>query len=184
MVGFQKPKTVKLSPYEKAQKAWEKKKVALLLTKGMRVVKKELKRAKKGKEKIKSLPKIKNLEARLKKVMYPYIKKRDGNTCISCGKKNLVGMDWHAGHYIKAELCNIVVRYDEWNINSQCSYCNKWRRGNTIAYRLAMIDKYGEKATNDLDHKYHSPLPMNFNEREWLLEMIAKYKAYDRPTED
>lgn len=128
------------------------------------------------KEKVKSLPKIKNLEARLKKVMYPYIKKRDGNTCISCGKKNLVGMDWHAGHYIKAELCNLVTRYDEWNINSQCSHCNKWLRGNTIAYRNAMIWKYGEKAVATLDREYHSPLPMDFSPRKWLLGMIEKYK--------
>lgn len=170
---YPKPVTEKLTPYEKALKVWGKRKVALLLTKGMRTIKKELKQPRKKRLK---LPSIKKLEKKLKDVMYPYIKKRDGNTCISCNKKGLFGRDWQAGHYIKAELCNMVTRYDEWNINSQCSTCNLWKRGNTIAYRLAMLDKYGEKATNELDRKYKQSLPMDFNSRAWLLEQIEKYK--------
>ena len=163
---YPKPHTVKLSQYEK------------MLQRAKKAQNKPVKaKGKKKRTKLPKQPKIKNLEERLKKVMYPYIKKRDGNTCISCGKKGLQGMDWHAGHYIKAELCNMVTRYDEWNINSQCSYCNKWRRGNTIAYRNAMIWKYGEKAVATLDREYHSPLPINFSPREWLLGMIEKYKS-------
>jgi len=122
------------------------------------------------------LPSIKKLEKKLKDVMYPYIKRRDGPVCISCGKKNLLGRDWQAGHYIKAELCNMVTRYDEWNINSQCATCNLWKRGNTIAYRLAMLDKYGERVVNTLDREYKSPLPLNFNSRVWLLEQIKLYE--------
>lgn len=85
-------------------------------------------------------------------------------------------MDWHAGHYIKAELCNMVARYDEYNINSQCSNCNLWKRGNTIAYRFAMIAKYGLFVVETLERLYNEPLPMNFNHREWLLGRIELYK--------
>jgi len=157
--------------YQKLQESWLKKKEGSLL-KGLRVGKKGTVQAKSKRIK---RPSIKTLEKKLKNIMYPYIKKRDGNKCISCGKQRLVGKDWQAGHYIKAELCNIVVRYDEWNINSQCSTCNLWKRGNTIAYRLAMLNKYGEKATNELDRKYKSSLPIDFNSREWLLNQIKKY---------
>lgn len=170
---FPKPKTIKPTQYEKF-------KAKMLKDKEIRAKYLTLRRKKpilrKKRVRLPKLPKIKNLEARLKKVMYPYIKKRDGNICISCGKKNLIGNDWHAGHYIKAELCNMVIRYDEWNINSQCSHCNKWLRGNTIAYRNAMLDKYGTKAVEELDNKYNKSLPLNFNEREWLLQKIAEYK--------
>jgi hypothetical protein len=167
--SYPKPQRVKETQLEKAKRYRLNRSKKLIGAK---------KRAGKVKRRVRvlKLPKIKNLEARLKAVMYPYIKRRDGNTCISCGKKGLQGKNWHAGHYIKAELCNIVTRYDEWNINSQCSNCNLWKRGNTIAYRNAMVDKYGEKAVAELDRKYHAPLPLNFNEREWLLEMIKKYK--------
>lgn len=183
--SFPKPKTVKLTPYEKmlerALKNKENRKVVQRYAKQQREAFLGKVVAKKGKKKIKRVRlqkqlKIKTLEAKLKKVLYPYIKKRDGNMCISCGKTGLVGNDWHAGHYIKAELCNIVTRYDERNINSQCSNCNLWKRGNTIAYRLSMLDKYGEKATNELDRKYKQSLPMEFNSRVWLLEQIQKYK--------
>ena len=171
LLTFQKKITPKLTPYEKAQKQWAKRKKAILLGKGK-------KNARKRHQKVKKQPKIKTLEAKLKKVLYPYIKRRDGNTCISCGKTGLIGGlhgNWNAGHYIKAELCNIVTRYDERNINSQCSTCNLWKRGNTIAYRNAMLKKYGEQITNTLDREYHAPLPMNFNEREFLLSVIEKY---------
>ena len=94
---------------------------------------------------------------------------------FSCGKKGLVGMDWHAGHYIKAELCNLHYRYFPVNINSQCSYCNKWLRGNTIAYRNAMLKKYDVRIIEDTDLHYKDTMPMNFNPRSYLESLIKKY---------
>jgi len=132
-------------------------------------------RVKHKKDKLPKKVKIKSLEAKLKRLFYPIIKKRDGPVCISCGKKGLVGMDWHAGHFIKAELCNLVYRYDVRNINSQCSACNNWKRGNTIAYRKAMINKYGVLVVDELERFYNSTLAMDFNPREYLLKLIEKY---------
>ena len=129
----------------------------------------------KNKGKLPKKVKIKSLEAKLKRLLYPIIKKRDGNVCISCGKKGLVGMDWHAGHYIKAELCNLHYRYFPVNINSQCSYCNKWLRGNTIAYRNAMLKKYDVRIIEDTDLHYKDTMPMNFNPRSYLESLIKKY---------
>jgi len=140
---------------------------------------KRVRRFKKGKSKnkpkIAKLSKIKTLEAKLKSLLYPLIKKRDGNTCISCGKKNLSKHDWQAGHYIKAELCNIVWRYNEMNINSQCGVCNLWRRGNTIEYRKEMVKKYGEEKVKKLEQCYNEGLILGFNEREYLLKLIEHY---------
>ena len=123
---------------------------------------------------------IKGLEKKLKALLYPLIKARDGNTCISCGKTGLVsgvGGNWNAGHYIKAELCNMKYRYSELNIHSQCVACNKWKAGNSTAYRNALIEKIGEKEVKKLDKHYKDKLPMNFNSREFLEEMIAYYKT-------
>ena len=120
---------------------------------------------------------IKKLELKLRSILYPLIKLRDGNTCISCGKLNLIGKDWQAGHYIKAELCNLKYRYNELNIHSQCSHCNKWKAGNSIAYRNALIRMIDEKEVKKLDQHYNDKLPMNFNSRAYLEELIAYYKT-------
>jgi len=119
-----------------------------------------------------SLPKLKR---KAWKVFSTFIKGRDGNVCISCGKRGLVKSGWHAGHYQKAELCNIVYRYDERMVASQCAVCNLWRRGNTIEYRKALIKKYGEKVVKELEEHYKDPLPMDFSVREFYEEIIKKY---------
>lgn len=129
----------------------------------------------KSKPKLPKKVKIKSLEAKLKKILYPLIKARDGPICISCGKTGLVGWNLQAGHYAKAELCNLIYRYDVRNINSQCGYCNKWLRGNTINYRNAMIKKYGRLVVEEIDAHFKDQTPMDFNEREYLLGLIKKY---------
>lgn len=123
-------------------------------------------------------PSIKKLELKLRSIFYPLIKKRDGNVCISCGHR-CDGRNQQAGHYAKAELCNIVVRYDERNINTQCSGCNKWKAGNVLAYRNGMIKKYGIKVVEWIDNNYNARLPMDFNEREFLTDLIKKYKELE-----
>lgn len=111
------------------------------------------------------------------KLFAAYIKKRDGAVCISCGKTGLVGAGWHAGHYQKAELCNMVYRFDERMVNSQCAVCNLWRRGNTIEYRKAMIVKYGEEAVKEIEEHYKDPLPINFNTRSFYEKIIEEYSV-------
>lgn len=121
-----------------------------------------------------SLPRLKRHAWR---VFADYIKNRDGNTCISCGKTGLVGQNWSAGHYIKAELCNLIYRYDERNVNSQCGRCNKWLAGNSPAYRNAMLDKYGVKAVKEIDAHYKDPLPLDFNTRGFYEQIIEEYSV-------
>ncbi len=88
----------------------------------------------------------------------------------------MVGKDDQAGHYIKAELCNLVWRYDRRIIHRQCSACNLWRRGNTIEYRKWMVKTYGEKEVKYIDEHYNEKLPISFNSRMWLELLIVKYK--------
>ena len=108
--------------------------------------------------------------------MYPFVKKRDGNVCVSCGKGGLAGKGWHAGHFVKAEICNMKYRYDPRNIHSQCGRCNNWLDGNFIAYEKAMIKKYGQKVVDELKDKHKEPLPLDFNAREFLEDSIDYYK--------
>lgn len=119
---------------------------------------------------------IKGLEKKLKNVLYPLIKERDGNHCISCGKRDLEGRDWHCGHFIPAELCNLQYRYDVRNLNSQCGRCNNYLKGNYPAYRKEMLRKYGEKVVKELEDNYKQPLPIDWTSREWLEQQREHFK--------
>ena len=118
------------------------------------------------------------LKRKAKKLFFAYIKKRDGNTCISCGKRGLVGQNWHAGHYLKSELCNLEYMFNEKNVNSQCGRCNLWLRGNTIEYRKAMLLKYGKITVKVLEEHYKDTLPTNFNKHDFYCKLIEKYEKY------
>jgi hypothetical protein len=118
---------------------------------------------------------IKQLEKKLRSILYPLIKQRDGNVCISCGKRGLESFDWQAGHYIKAELCSLKFRYDERNIHSQCSVCNKWRAGNTIEYRKNLIGKYGEELVKELEFGYAQSKKRSTTASRIYLETLIEY---------
>lgn len=111
---------------------------------------------------------ITSLEKAIQRKLYPAIKERDKNRmCSSCDARP-VGRESHAGHYDKAELCNILLRYYPFNINKQCSVCNKWRSGNTIPYRKTMLARHGQDEVNYIETNSRLPLPLNFNVRYWL----------------
>lgn len=134
-------------------------------------------KVKKLKTKLPKKVKIKTLEAKLKAIFYPLIKKEEPNICVSCPKINLIGKDDQAGHFIKAELCNLVWRYDRRIIHRQCSTCNLWKRGNYVEYRKYMINNYGEKEVKYIEEHYKDKLPLNFNPREYLTGLIQKYNT-------
>jgi len=80
-----------------------------------------------------------------------YIRQRDKGICISCGKKD----DWKnmdAGHYIP-KTAGLSLYFDERNVNSQCTYCNRWMHGNLSRYAIALRIKYGENILEELDEK-------------------------------
>lgn len=120
---------------------------------------------------------IKSLEKAIQRILYPIIKRRDAKYgCASCNK-NPVGSDSHAGHYGKAELCNILLRYYPPNINKQCSQCNLWSRGNTLAYRVkTMLPRWGVEVTEFIDTMHSRPTPINFNERDWLVTTLSNIR--------
>ena len=73
--------------------------------------------------------------------------------CITCPRRRRVARiedgrlkfdyDWDAGHYVPRG--NKVTRYDEENVNLQCSYhCNRLNSGNLAKYKIALTHKYGD----------------------------------------
>lgn len=101
---------------------------------------------KKGKKKVVS---IKQLKSKLVRVMHYYIRAKnayqgdDGKwyvKCVTCGGEVPFKMS-QAGHYFAAGTFP-GTRFEEWNINPQCSRCNRYFHGNLIEYTLYMQKKY------------------------------------------
>lgn len=97
-----------------------------------------------------------------------YIRLRDAefystrwvSECISCGRVNEVrwydedaqkwrwGRKEHNGHYV--ERTNYFLRYNEYNCNGQCEYCNTFREGNRTGYTTGLKKKYGDEIPQEL----------------------------------
>lgn len=102
---------------------------------------------------------ISKLKKKLDKIFSEYIRKRDsdykGNCkCISCGKEHpAFGGQIHAGHLFSRRY--LSIRYDEKNVNAQCSYCNTFLNGNQIKAARGVDNKWGKGTTDELESRMH-----------------------------
>lgn len=93
-------------------------------------------------------------EANLWSMFSKFIRARDANyqgycKCISCSTvKKWSAFD--AGHYIP-KGSDSALKYNEMNVNAQCTSCNQYKSGNLIQYRFGLVDKYGKKEVEALE---------------------------------
>lgn len=114
---------------------------------------------------------MKSPKKKLWKVFTKFIKARDNNTCVTCGKK-VEGYESQGGHYIAAGACGLDYYFSEKNVHCQCTRCNLTLEGNRPMYRKFIIRKYGYKVLKDLETNYHRPCP-NYQ----FQEKIDEYKG-------
>lgn len=103
------------------------------------------------------------------------IRARDGNVCYTCGKTELVGSDWHTGHFITSSVCSAEMRYDLGNLASQCSFCNIHRSGNWPAYEAHLIRDYGGDFPANLKRRNEETKGKQYDSL-WYLSKIEEYK--------
>jgi len=99
-----------------------------------------------------------------------FIRARDGDVCISCG--STMAISYHAGHY-RTTAAASQLRFNEYNVHSQCSACNVHHSGAIGPYRINLISKIGLQRVlalenNNTPHRYT---------REELAEIRALYRA-------
>ena len=70
------------------------------------------------------------------------------NHCVTCHKPHH-WKDLEAGHFIPKKKGNAIY-FDLRNIHPQCTYCNKFERGNLHKYYDYMLERYGQNEINDL----------------------------------
>ena len=118
------------------------------------------------------------LKAKLDKLFSEYIRKRDsdykGNClCISCGKEApAFGGSIHAGHLFSRRY--LSIRYDEKNVNSQCSYCNTFLNGNQIKAARGVEKKWGSGTVADLENRMHITTKLNRVDYEEAIDNIKE----------
>jgi hypothetical protein len=91
---------------------------------------------------------------RTQTIFNKYIRERDAlKPCITCGNSKTY-IQYHAGHYLSVGA-RPEHRFNPVNCHKQCARCNNWLSGNVANYRIALIERYGLTAVENLeaDHK-------------------------------
>lgn len=73
----------------------------------------------------------------------------EGRGCISCGTKTAFA--WHAGHYRTTAAAG-HLRFTRFNIHLLCDVCNVHKSGNIEAYRVELVERYGEEPVLALEN--------------------------------
>jgi hypothetical protein len=124
------------------------------------------------KRKQKSLPKLK---AELQLVFNAYIRERDKDLpCISCG---LMKQNKQAGHYYSVRGYD-GLRYNEFNVNGECSGCNCFDDSHLITYGENLFNRIGSANFEKLklDAKIYKAIGYKFSKSE-IIEKIEYYKT-------
>ena len=121
---------------------------------------------------------ISKLKKKLDKIFSEYIRLRDsdykGNCkCISCGKEApAFGGSTHAGHLFSRRY--LSIRFDEKNVNAQCSYCNTFLNGNQIKAARGVENKWGEGTVANLESRMHVTTKLSRIDYEEAIDNIKR----------
>lgn len=127
---------------------------------------------------------VKQLLKKLEEEFNRYIRIRDSDSnglanCISCNKQVQLGtIDCQAGHYVPVSMSSFW-RFEEDNVNIQCSACNNWKSGNVHDQRQGMQNKYGVKREREIWTNRHKQVT------KWDKEdLVKKIFYYQKQAEE
>ncbi|MDP4546504.1 recombination protein NinG [Marinobacter sp. MDS2] len=107
-----------------------------------------------------------------------YVRARDCHQpCISCGRYPsdadlLTGSRMDAGHYRSVGSCP-ELRFEELNCHAQCVKCNQHLSGNTVEYRIRLVQRLGAETVAWLEGP-HAAKHYTIDD---LKAIKAKYRA-------
>lgn len=113
---------------------------------------------------------ISKLKHKLDSIFSHYIRYRDDNTCITCGKKD-EHKKMQNGHLFSRSY--LFLRYNIMNCNCQCYRCNCILHGNNLEYRKAFINEYNEESFVWLDDNKNI---LTHWKQDWYIEQIKIYQ--------
>lgn len=91
----------------------------------------------------------KTLRKTMTTIFNKFIRLRDAHLpCISCQIRRVQ----EAGHYWPTSVCpQPSMRFNEENVNGQCTTCNGFQEGNRQGYMIGLVKKYGDGILDRLD---------------------------------
>jgi len=117
---------------------------------------------------------ITSLKTKLWKLTTQIVRKLYGNTCYTCGAKDLEGSNWHTAHFIPSSVCGAGLRYDyKFNLRPSCYRCNIHLSGNWTAFREHLIKDLGEEAVERIIQRKNETTKAD---RYWYTQKIEEYQ--------
>lgn len=107
-----------------------------------------------------------------------FIRLRDADhQCISCDSTStddglMTGSRWDAGHYRSVGSCP-ELRFEPLNVHRQCVRCNRNLSGNSVEYRIRLMQRIGEEKLIWLEGP-HDPKRYTIDD---LKAIKAEYRA-------
>lgn len=105
---------------------------------------------KKTRLKRKSKSPLKKLEDKIWALCRLITFKRYGNTCYTCGAKNLIGRNLQCGHLFPKASLGAFLKYDLRVLRPQCFHCNINLGGNGAVFYVNFVNEFGEEYMKEL----------------------------------
>lgn len=100
-------------------------------------------------------------------------RKIHGNTCYTCGMKDLEGSNWHTGHLLSKASLGANLKYDLRVLRPQCAKCNIWGGGMGADFVRNMIVREGQEYVDQIFRERNSGTIKAYDH---YLMLIEKYK--------
>lgn len=108
----------------------------------------------------------------LQTVFNSYIRARDKNkNCISCNRK-LIGK-FDAGHLYTVSGFP-ELRFNEDNVNGQCTHCNMHEHGAPLAYREGLIKRIGIERVEEMESLRNKQVHYSIEDLKDLIKIYKK----------
>lgn len=91
-------------------------------------------------------------------------------SCYTCGHTNHP-KKMQAGHFISRFYK--IVRWHEDNVRPQCVMCNMFKNGDTVNFRMKLVEEIGEEKVQDLEEMHKTLIKLDMKD---LKEKISYYK--------
>lgn len=96
--------------------------------------------------------------------------------CVTCGSRHHYKKA-NAGHFIP-RLTRALV-FNEKNVHFQCVGCNKFKSGNIGAYRVFMVNEYGEELVEEFELIHKKKIIVKYTMEE-LAALRSQYRRRAR----
>lgn len=115
------------------------------------------------------------IQRQIWKLCKEIVREKYGNTCYTCGQKNLTGSNWQTGHvpWPKASL-GAYLRYDLRVLRPQCARCNLFMGGMGAEAYKRMLDEEGPEFMAKLERDRNKTVKAY----DHYVQILEEYKNY------